>query len=63
MKHMIPEKPAKTKVSLFSIARSTGNNALPSPKKLQHWENDAISSIFPINLSIDQIKNTFRRYA
>ena len=34
MKHMIPEKPAITKVSLFSIARTTGNNALPSPQKI-----------------------------
>ena len=63
MKHMIPEKPAITIVSLFSIARTTGNNALPSPQKKQHSENDAISSIFPVNPSIDQIKNTFRRYA
>ena len=33
MKRMIPEKPADAKVSLFSIARTTGNNALPSPQK------------------------------
>ena len=34
MKRMIPEKPANTKVSLFSIACTTGNNALPSPQKI-----------------------------
>ena len=34
MKHMIPEKAANSKVSLFSIARTTGNNALPSPQKI-----------------------------
>ena len=34
MKRMIPEKPTDAKVSLFSIARTTGNNALPSPQKI-----------------------------
>ena len=34
MKRMIPEKPANTKVSLFSIARATGNNALPSTQTI-----------------------------
>ena len=34
MKRMIPEKSANTKVSLCSIASTTGNNALPSPQKI-----------------------------
>ena len=34
MKRMIPEELANTKVSLFSIARAAGNNALPSPQKI-----------------------------
>ena len=34
MKRMIPEKSAITKVSVFSITRTTGNNALPSPQKI-----------------------------
>ena len=34
MKRMIPEKPADVKVSLFSTAGTTGNNALPSPQKI-----------------------------
>ena len=34
MKCMIPEKPADAKVSLFSIALTTGNKALPSPQKI-----------------------------
>ena len=33
MKRMIPEKPVKTRVSLCSIAHTTGNNVLPSPQK------------------------------
>ena len=34
MKRMIPGKPASTNVSLFRIARTTGNNALTSPQKI-----------------------------
>ena len=34
MKRMIPEKPGNTKVSLYSIARTTGNNVLLSPQKI-----------------------------
>ena len=34
MKRMIPEKPANTKVSLFSITRTTGNNVLSLPQKI-----------------------------
>ena len=34
MKRMIPEKPAITEESLCSIARTTGNNVLPSPQKI-----------------------------
>ena len=34
MKRMISEKPADVKVSLFSIASTTGNNALPSRQKI-----------------------------
>ena len=34
MKRMIPEKPANTKISLYSIARATGKNVLPSSEKI-----------------------------
>ena len=65
MKCMIPEKPTNTKVGLYGIARTNVNNVnfVLTAKNSSTQRIMLFHPFFPINPSIDQIKNTFRRYA